>query len=415
MNIYYVVYEVKTITNDVYALLWAGTSGSSNGCWYQNNTNCWGSPNTMTLNNAGPQYTPYVMLVGLTRLYTTADVNDTGNIKFLGAGVNGNNFNLSYAFTGNSNNNYQMLSDYLVYQRITCTANAVDIYLTLNRQSCNVTCSAGIGEYADATNTCQSCTGNCYCCQTASTQCTACFSGSNRVLNGTTCICNPIGFYEEVLNFTCVACHYSCISCTSSTNASCISCDLTVQHRYLQGDACPCIDGYYDSGINVCTACDPTCLTCSGAGASACLSCNSSLNRHLSGSSCICNQFFYSNGTAAVCPACHYTCATCANNTYQGCITCNASAQRYFSTNSCICFQGYYDVGPNTMLCSPCDPTCLVCNGPLSTNCIMLCDITAFRALVGSQCLCITHYYQVASTCYACDITCENCTGGTDA
>lgn len=210
-----------------------------------------------------------------------------------------------------------------------------------------------------------------------------------------------------------MACSYTCITCSYWTNASCTSCNLTVHHRLIQGNACPCIDGYYDSGDAVCDACDQSCLTCSGAGPNACLSCDSSLNRFLTGSSCLCNQFFFENGTAS-CPPCHYSCVTCTNNTYLTCKTCNSSAFRFLSTNSCACKQGYYDVGPQVMLCAPCDPTCLICNGPLNTNCYMFCDATKFRNLVGSQCLCVTSYYEMASFCYPCDVTCENCTGGTD-
>lgn len=84
-------------------------------------------------------------------------------------GVNGNNVETKWSYTGNTNHNFQLSASYLVYQLITCSGNALDIYLTIDRQNCNATCNANIGQYPDGSNTCQYCTGNCYSCQTTST------------------------------------------------------------------------------------------------------------------------------------------------------------------------------------------------------------------------------------------------------
>lgn len=294
MNLYYVLFERTTIGKDVYTILLDGIGNANNNCWYLNSTPCKPGPNYLWISNTGKDYTPYVFHIGFNRLYTTADAGHNGNFQTTSMGVNGTSFLTQWLFTGNPTpHNYQLSASYLIYQKITCSADPVDIYLTIDRLNCNVTCNANIGQYPDANNTCQNCTGNCYSCQTISTQCTACIASSNRVLNGTVCICNPIGYYEDVLNVSCIACNYTCITCTSWTNASCKSCDLVIQHRLLRVNACICIDGYYDSGFSICASCDQSCLTCTGIGPTACLSCNYSLNRYLYDGSCLCNLLYY--------------------------------------------------------------------------------------------------------------------------
>jgi proprotein convertase subtilisin/kexin type 5 len=289
----------------------------------------------------------------------------------------------------------------------------VDVYLTIDRQNCNSTCSNGILQYPDGNNICQYCGVYCYTCQTVSTQCLSCIASQNRILNGSLCICNPLGFYDDTIDYVCPACHYSCTSCTFSNNATCTACNLTVNYRLLNNDSCPCITGYYDAGMAICGSCHYSCWNCTGAGNSACLVCNASWLRYLSGNSCLCNLLYYDSGTN-ICQPCYYTCLTCSSNTFSTCTSCNSTANRYLSINSCSCIVSYYDIGSNIMQCSACDPTCLVCNGPLNTNCITLCDITKFRYLVGSQCICVAHYYDLNSVCYPCDVTCGNCTGSTN-
>jgi hypothetical protein len=43
---------------------------------------------------------------------------------------------------------------------------------------------------------------------------------------------------------------------------------------------CPCKENFYDDGSNmICATCDKSCLTCSGSTQSSCLSCPSGANR----------------------------------------------------------------------------------------------------------------------------------------
>jgi hypothetical protein len=73
MNLYYVVFERTTIKTD-YSILLDDNVKTDNNCWYINKSPCASPPYKLTVSNAGPQYTPYVFLIGFNRLYTTADV-----------------------------------------------------------------------------------------------------------------------------------------------------------------------------------------------------------------------------------------------------------------------------------------------------------------------------------------------------
>ena len=42
----------------------------------------------------------------------------------------------------------------------------------------------------------------------------------------------------------CGKCHYSCSTCSGSTDTTCSSCNSTINHRFLNGTKCNCSPGY---------------------------------------------------------------------------------------------------------------------------------------------------------------------------
>ena len=128
--------------------------------------------------------------------------------------------------------------------------------------------------------------------------------------------------YQDNTTLNCLACHYSCQACSSSS--VCTSCDAA-SYRELSGAStlCICMSGYYDNGVVVgCFSCSISCATCSNF--AVCTSCNASYNLVLSNSSCVCSSGYYFNVTAStssqLCIACHYSCATCTDSI--SCTTC---------------------------------------------------------------------------------------------
>jgi len=138
---------------------------------------------------------------------------------------------------------------------------------------------------------CATCTGN--------TSCLSCNASLNRVYNSSSllCSCSP-GFYDNNLIQPCFSCPYSCATCTSPT-----VCQTCQGNRLLTNNLCPCLTGFYDSGVAACLRCNYTCQTCSSG--SSCSTCNSADFRTLSNGSCLCNDRTYDTLASATCAACH--------------------------------------------------------------------------------------------------------------
>ncbi len=113
-----------------------------------------------------------------------------------------------------------------------------------------------------------------------------------------------------------MACSYTCLTC-SSTN--CGSCDSN-SHRTLVSGACPCDQGYFNTGtLRLCGACNPSCLACTGPGSTNCTSCNV--------------RYFNNSGT---CTACDITCYACNGVLWNNCIFCdNANFRSLTSSGTC--------------------------------------------------------------------------------
>ena len=100
-------------------------------------------------------------------------------------------------------------------------------------------------------------------------------------------------------------------------------------------NTCLCLNGYFDNGVSACVACDYTCATCSTS-STHCLTCPSASITFRTDNSasnyCPCSNGYYDDGTL-VCKKCHYSCLTCSAGTNITCLTC-PSAGTYFRTDN---------------------------------------------------------------------------------
>ena len=172
--------------------------------------------------------------------------------------------------------------------------------------------------------------------------------------------CPATNYALNATYFYCKRCHYSCLQCSSADiSTACTACNGTAI-RTLSNTSCLCNLTYFDNGTELCVACDYTCRTCSSTAATACLSCDSGLHRTLANSTCGCSYGFYENIT---CFACLNGCIDCgftvANSSYM-CKACNSTLfmQVDPSLQTCICSDGYYN---SSGTCSPCIVGCLTC------------------------------------------------------
>ena len=163
-------------------------------------------------------------------------------------------------------------------------------------------------------------------------------------------------------------------------------------HRALSGGSCPCVAGYYDSGIALCHQCWYSCQTCS-LSATMCTSCDSSAHRMQVATDCNCTVGFYDDGLHAVCLSCHYSCISCFGGTNTSCYTCQLN--RNYTNYSCPCFLGMYELAQQ---CYNCDVSCATCtiNSTYCTAC------PPSRTLTNGSCLCSTGYFADGLLCSPC-------------
>ena len=80
-----------------------------------------------------------------------------------------------------------------------------------------------------------------------------------------------------------------------------------------------------------------------------------------------------------------------------------------------MCLTGFKDA--TTLTCTPCDSTCLTCNGPTSINCTS-CDSNSpmYRVLDVDKCVCMTGYFlnSANNSCVVCATGCSACVGASN-
>ncbi len=171
-------------------------------------------------------------------------------------------------------------------------------------------------------------------------------------LNGSNCVCST-NQYQNSSTYICINCSSYCLTCTSNTKNSCLSCYSYMQRQLSPNKTCGCIAGYYDSGALICPPCTSPCATCLGGTSLNCTACISGYR--LVGSSCVfisvCSNYYWDgvcvntcpNTTFAgvnVCNPCINNCLTCVSNSV--CTTCKLSY--YLSNGTCdlVCPGGTY-------------------------------------------------------------------------
>lgn len=250
--------------------------------------------------------------------------------------------------------------------------------------------------------------------------------------------------YWDTGSSSCLACGYSCFTCTSSTD--CTSCDTANDFRTLyNGKACLCQTGYYDDKVStVCKTCTSRIVNCAdcfynstysagdaavGALQYGCFSCRSGfiLQSNACAAYVTCPAGRGANSVTNVCEACPTGCSICTLS--NACTTCNAAANYFLNstTSTCIlcslfgctscqsltvcqtCSAGlnlvngackcpdgkYYD--PYAVTCKSCSKYCLTCSGPSSYECNS-CNATQNRLLVGQDCQCDSFNYQESAS-----------------
>jgi len=78
-------------------------------------------------------------------------------------------------------------------------------------------------------------------------------------------------YYDDGINELCVACDYTCKTCTGSASNLCTNCDAAKYRITDTAGGCKCLDGYHNDGSNeICLPCHYSCELCSAAGSTAC-------------------------------------------------------------------------------------------------------------------------------------------------
>jgi len=88
----------------------------------------------------------------------------------------------------------------------------------------------------------------------------------------------PGGQIKDLTNNICLACHYSCQTCTGTSSTDCSACDGGTNFRSLNSatHTCPCQGGYVENNVAKCALCSvfmQNCATCSSQ--TVCTSCTS--------------------------------------------------------------------------------------------------------------------------------------------
>ncbi len=231
----------------------------------------------------------------------------------------------------------------------------------------NYQCICNNGYYSNGL-ICSVCDVRCLTCTVTSTTCLLCNPLHGTTINGSDCVCSS-SQYQHPTSYICYSCNPYCLTCTSSTNYSCLSCHPTMFRTYSAlYNACFCSPGYYDSNQLICSSCNSPCATCTGASLLNCTSCI--VGYRLIGSSCmqqiVCANYYYSGVCLNTCPNTTYpglnVCVDCINN----CLTCTSTSlctscklNYYLHNGVCyaICLLGYYP-NPINRYCTPCPIEC---------------------------------------------------------
>jgi proprotein convertase subtilisin/kexin type 5 len=185
------------------------------------------------------------------------------------------------------------------------------------------------------------------------------------------CVINcPNSLYGQSTNNTCVPCNNACPLCYGPTLQQCYSCqpdNSTIPITYY----------YLSYGTNYCVT--------------------------------ICPYGQYATNSSFTCQPCNINCATCYGSS-TNCLTCtyvNTISIVYLYQSKCIvtCPNKFWQNSTNQMdhQCSPCNPYCAICTGPLNTDCSYCANQTV---LINDTNVTVQYYKDLYST--TCNPTCPN-------
>lgn len=151
-----------------------------------------------------------------------------------------------------------------------CPTTGSDLYFLPSDRKCYSSCPV-LGYALDlGSKTCLACHFTCKSCTVGFLvdKCSACDS-DYRVFDSSTnkCVC-PTNKYDDGVSLSCPSCHSTCLTCVSSTQASCKSCDGSLKREFYDPNSdgigeCKCITTYYENTANsTCDLCSNGCLTC---------------------------------------------------------------------------------------------------------------------------------------------------------
>lgn len=133
-------------------------------------------------------------------------------------------------------------------------------------------CPCSTGFYESST-VCTPCSISCKTCSFLSTNCTSCSTTS--YLSNFQCICLQ-GYYLNGL--VCSQCDIRCSTCIT-TYTYCLSCNL-LHGTMLNGSSCICNSNQYQNANYICISCSPYCLTCTSNTNYSCLTCHTNMQRY---------------------------------------------------------------------------------------------------------------------------------------
>ena len=435
VSMYHITYE-SALTNtyttrDVSGYSSVGCYYDIGGCYLPLKIQVWSNTSFSTATTSLSTYYDNMYFFGLNSFIYYSSINDavflanpytnptiTMNFQTTASTINAGNgqYSSTISFTGNPSNLFSFKFAYLIDLNFYCPSSGPVYHISSTQ--CDSVCPTSF--YPNATTMyCVACNSRCYTCTGPTTnECLTCYTSTqHRVINGSSCDCQTIGYYDNGLTDICQACSITCLTCNFSSTSSCLTCNTTAYRTFDNAGSCPCNVGYYDGGGSTCLKCAYSCVTCNGGAGSNCLTCPSLATtfRNMSSGSCNCINGYYNSGTNVTCLPCLYSCATCSASNV--CTSCSSANKRTYvaASNTCPCNNGFYDNG-SSALCQTCFSTCATCNGPAFTDCLSCLAVgVQNRAWTSSTntCDCVTGYFDYNYVCYACHVSCLNCTNST--
>lgn len=286
--------------------------------------------------------------------------------------------------------------------------------------------------YFNNSGTCSQCISPCVNCINA-TYCTTCETGyllyPNKITDRCVKLC-PTGQYRDITN-NCQNCNSICTECIGNSISDCTKCKST---EFLYKGTCisTCATSTYTIG-NSCFDCDISCFSCTGSLNSQCIQCASSYPYKDLNGICYKNCPLYvlgnSNTCVDICPSSSYamlnltckdcdpSCLECSGPTSTDCIAC----AKYYYLGKCYstCPSGTFT---NLTNCAKCDISCTECTTTSKTctscsasypynsgnTCYSKCPVYTF---LPNKCVekCPIGFIPINNTCTACDLTCTDC------